>query len=111
MDRTKAKTRKASTKKKAPAKRAKRPQAKAKGTAKQKHPAADRYPNLPPIGETLTRKYKGKESTVKMLADGFQYRGKTYKSLSALAKHICGYNVSGPVLFKLVEPKRTKKTK
>jgi hypothetical protein len=108
---TTAKTSKAWTKKKSTPKRKRKPQTKAKATAKQKNPAADRYPNLPAVGSTLTRQFKGEKIVVKVVEDGFLYKRKTFTSLSALARSITGYMVSGPVFFKLVEPKRPKVAK
>jgi hypothetical protein len=66
----------------------------------------DRDPRLPAIGSVMKRQFKGKEISVKVTADGFEYDGTTFKSISACARHIVGYMISGPVFFKLVEPKR-----
>src|SRR5437868_12340628 len=40
---------------------------------------------LPPVGTILTRPYKGALLQVKILADGFEYDGQVYPSLSAVA--------------------------
>ena len=77
----------------------------AKRTAPAKTTARPRDPSLPEVGTTLQRSFKGNDLTVKVTADGFQYDGQTFSSLSALARHITGYMISGPVFFKLVEPK------
>ena len=54
----------------------------------------------------LHRSYKGRDLEVRVLADGFEFEGETFSSLSALAKHITGYPaISGPVFFKLAAPK------
>jgi hypothetical protein len=66
----------------------------------------DRDPRIPAIGQTLEREFKGKKIVVKVTAEGFLYEGKTYGSISGLARSITGYMISGPVFFKLVEPKR-----
>ncbi len=79
-----------------------KPKARAKA-ARQPKP---RDPRLPAVGSTLTRTYKGKQIEVKVLADGFEYEGETYRSLSGLARHIVGYMISGPVFFKLAGPTR-----
>jgi len=92
------------TTKKAPAKRSKKVTAK-KGKASSTPKAAARDPRLPAVGSTITRTFKGQDLEVKVLADGFEYEGETYKSLSGLARHIVGYQISGPVFFKLVGPK------
>lgn len=44
-----------------------------------------RDPRIPAVGTVLTRAYKGKEFTVKVLEDGFAHDGKTWSSLSAIA--------------------------
>ena len=49
---------------------------------------ADR--RLPPPGTVLTRTYKGARLQVRVLADGFEYDGQVYPSLSAVAKAITG---------------------
>ncbi len=47
-----------------------------------------RDPRLPPAGTVLTRMYDGAEHKVKVLDEGFEYRGKRYRSLSQVAKLI-----------------------
>ena len=74
---------------------------KEKATATEQAPQTQRDPRLPKVGSTLLRKYKGQEIAVKMLETGFEYEGETYRSLSGLARHIVGYQISGPVFFKL----------
>ncbi|MCL2887747.1 MAG: DUF2924 domain-containing protein [Elusimicrobia bacterium] len=61
----------------------------------------ERDPRIPAIGTVITRKYKGEELKVKVLENGFEYNGQTFKSISALAVHIVGMSVSGYVFFKL----------
>jgi hypothetical protein len=56
---------------------------------------------LPPPGTVLTRKYKGEALQVQVLADGFEYRGEVYPSLSAVAKAITGSHCNGFLFFKL----------
>jgi hypothetical protein len=54
--------------------------------AKRKtRPAGQRDPRLPKPGTTIERVYKGKKLLVRVLEDGFEYQGKPYRSLSALA--------------------------
>lgn len=55
----------------------------------------------PPEGAVLVREYKGTDHKVKVLASGFEYEGITYKSLSAIARHITGTNWNGLVFFGL----------
>jgi hypothetical protein len=56
---------------------------------------------LPPPGTILTREYKGQRLQVKVLAQGFEFEGETYKSLSAVAKVITGSHTSGNLFFRL----------
>src|SRR5262245_6217857 len=58
-----------------------------KRTGTLPHTTDDR---LPPPGTVLTRKYKGTVVQVKVLADGFEYEGAVYRSLSAVAKAVTG---------------------
>src|SRR5262245_17611487 len=56
---------------------------------------------LPPPGTVLTRKYKGGVIQVKVLADGFEYAGEVYTSLSAVAKAVTGSHLNGFAFFRL----------
>lgn len=58
------------------------------------------------VGTVITRKFRGKEITVTVTDEGFQFDGYTYSSLSALAVEICGYPISGPAFFKLAGQKQ-----
>ena len=60
-----------------------------------------RDPRLPPPGSWLTRSYKGRTIEVKVLSQGFQYQGRVFSSLSALAKEITGSHCSGFWFFNL----------
>lgn len=53
----------------------------------------------PKSGTVLTRKWQGIEHHVYVRDNGFEYNGKTYSSLSKLAKIITGHERSGPVFF------------
>jgi len=55
----------------------------------------------PVAGTRLVREYGGEEHTVTVLHHGFDYRGKRYKSLSAIARSITGTQWSGPLFFGL----------
>jgi hypothetical protein len=55
---------------------------------------------LPPAGTVLTRPYKGAVLQVKILADGFEYDGQLYPSLSAVAKAITGSHCNGFLFFR-----------
>lgn len=58
------------------------------------------YPLLP--GTTLLRDYNGLTHRVTVLPDGrFEYAGRPYRSLSAIARAITGCQWSGPAFFGL----------
>lgn len=71
------------------------------------HAPLRRDPRLPMPGTILMRPYKGATLQVKVLADAFQYEGKTYKTLSAVAKAITGSHANGFLFFGLVKEKTT----
>jgi hypothetical protein len=52
-------------------------------------------------GMALTRQYKGQTIRVMVLADGFEYLGERYKSLSAVAKAVTGQHWNGRLFFGL----------
>jgi hypothetical protein len=56
-------------------------------------------PMLP--GTALKREYKGQTIRVMVLADGFEYLGERYKSLSAVAKAVTGQHWNGRLFFGL----------
>ena len=55
----------------------------------------------PIVGTRLIREWKGVEHTVTVLADGYEYQGRPYKSLSAIARTITGTRWNGPLFFAL----------
>jgi hypothetical protein len=61
---------------------------------------------LPAAGTLLTRDFKGQTYVVKVLADGFEYDGRTYKSLSAIACEIAGTRWNGFLFFGLNREER-----
>lgn len=56
-------------------------------------------------GTELIREWQGKRHTVRVHADGFDYQGKRYTSLSQIAREITGTRWSGPLFFGLRAPK------
>ena len=56
---------------------------------------------LPPPGSIITRRYKGEEFQVKVLAEGFEFAGEVYKTLSGAAKAITGQHCNGFHFFRL----------
>jgi hypothetical protein len=73
-------------------------------TAKDEKLATLRIPvddRLPRPGTVLTRRYKGRTLQVEVLEHGFAFEGKTYRSLSAVAKAVTGAHCSGHFFFGL----------
>ena len=58
-------------------------------------------PRLPSPGAALTRQYKGRAIQVVVLADGFEFEGQCFKTLTAVAKAITGSHVNGFRFFNL----------
>ena len=58
-----------------------------------------RTDDRPIAGTRLIREYQGVEHCATVLADGFEYRGRPYKSLSAIARAITGTRWNGWVFF------------
>ena len=56
---------------------------------------------LPAVGSVITKTYRGKIIEVKVLENGFEYQGKTYKSISRVAMEIVKRPISGYVFFGL----------
>jgi Protein of unknown function (DUF2924) len=52
-------------------------------------------------GTMLKRHYKGRDLHVTVLADGFEFEGDRYKSLSAVAKAVTGQHWNGFLFFGL----------
>ena len=55
-------------------------------------------------GTLLTREWKGHLQQVMVVADGFSWNGKTYRSLSQVAFAVTGTRWSGPRFFGLDKP-------
>ena len=66
------------------------------------HPSAERPATArPTVGTRFVREWQGSLHEVTMLADGYEYRGNTYGSLSEIARKITGTRWSGPAFFGL----------
>ncbi len=61
----------------------------------------ERDGRLPAVGTVITKTYRGKSIEVKVLEIGFEYQGKTYKSISRVAMEIVKRPISGYVFFGL----------
>ncbi|HCR65338.1 DUF2924 domain-containing protein [Oceanicaulis sp. UBA2681] len=57
-------------------------------------------------GGRLIREWNGETHTVEVLEKGFVWRGRTYRSLSAIAEAITGVRWSGPRFFGLKSTKQ-----
>ena len=53
----------------------------------------------PVAGTRLIREWQGVEHHVTVMTDGFEYQGRRYKSLSAIARAITGTRWNGPLFF------------
>ena len=53
----------------------------------QRHP---KDPRLPEVGTVLTKEHGGEVHEITVLAEGFEYRGETYSSLSRIARVVTG---------------------
>ena len=74
------------------------------GHAGRKRRIAD--PRNPVTGTKLIREWDGVEHTVTVLKDGFDWQGRKFKSLSAVARAITGTRWNGYRFFGLRERKR-----
>lgn len=63
-------------------------------------------PRNPVIGTRLVREWDGAEHVITVLSDGFDWQGRRYKSLSAIARDITGAQWNGYRFFGLRENKR-----
>lgn len=62
---------------------------------------SDHDNRLPMPGSILAREYQGREITVRVLDDGFDYEGKVYRTLTAAVKAITGSHWNGFHFFGL----------
>ena len=58
-----------------------------------------RHHNKPIAGTRLIREWKGVEQTVTVLPDGYEWQGRPYQSLSAIARAITGTRWNGWTFF------------
>jgi hypothetical protein len=62
--------------------------------------------DIPIAGTRLIREYQGVEHTVTVMADGYEWQGRPYKSLSAIARAITGTRWNGLLFFGLKNRRR-----
>jgi len=63
--------------------------------------SAPRKKGMPVIGTRLIREWNGGRYEVTVGRDGFEYQGKTYRSLTAITKVITGVHWNGPAFWGL----------
>ena len=68
-------------------------------TTPKHHMSRDR--RLPIPGTIISKNYKGTDIRVKILEKGFEYNGKVYRTLTAIAKEITGSHWNGYLFFNL----------
>ncbi len=77
------------------------------GSAWMAHPLSPkrgtptRDPRLPAHGTQLVRVYQGQEIRVNVLESSFEFEGRTFKSLSAIATEVTGTRWNGMTFFGL----------
>jgi hypothetical protein len=62
--------------------------------------------DIPIAGTRLIREYQGVEHAVTVMADGYEWQGRPYKSLSAIARAITGTRWNGLLFFGLKNRRR-----
>ena len=65
------------------------------------------HSDRPIAGTRLVREWKGVEHVVTVLVDGYEWQGRPYKSLSAIARAITGTRWNGRVFFGLKNQRRS----
>ena len=58
-------------------------------------------PRLPPPGSFLEREFRGHRIIVKIRPEGFEFEGRSYRSLSAIAREVTGTKWNGFAFFGL----------
>ena len=61
---------------------------------------------LPVIGTVLNRTYRGQTVVVKVLKNGFEWQGRPYRSLSAIAREATGTRWNGLLFFGLTQRRK-----
>ena len=65
-----------------------------------------RHDGRPITGTRLVREWQGTEHVVSVMADGFEWQGRPYRSLSAIARAITNTRWNGRVFFGLKSQRR-----
>lgn len=61
---------------------------------------------IPPVGIVLKREHRGSLISVEVLTNGFEYQGRQYRSLSAIASEVTGTRWNGLAFFGLTGERR-----
>ncbi len=69
--------------------------------SKEELKPANRRVRRPAVGTKLIREYQGIEHQVTVTRNGFEYQGRSFGSLSHIAREITGTRWSGPLFFGL----------
>jgi hypothetical protein len=69
-------------------------------------PGPVRDPRLPKPGATMSRPYRGHDIRVTVLEKGFEWQGRPYRSLSAIAREVTGQRWNGLLFFGLTRRDR-----
>ena len=69
------------------------------GAPDERNRGRGRAAERPVVGTRLVREWNGVEHHVTVQADSFEWQGKKYKSLSAVARAITGTRWNGPLFF------------
>ena len=72
-------------------------------TAIVDHPHPQRDVRLPASGSLLTRRLNDRQIVVRVLAEGFEFESRHYRSLSAIAREVTGTRWNGLLFFGLAE--------
>lgn len=68
-----------------------------------------RDPRLPPAGTIIRRAHQGAVHEIHVLANGFEYEGRHYTSLSTIAREVTGTSWNGFLWAGLVKRKKRKR--
>jgi hypothetical protein len=80
------------------------------GTRPTRSPRAGRRADrIPAAGTVLRRVYRDRTVVVKILAEGFEYEGRRYRSLSAVARAATGTRWNGLLFFGLTQRGKEKR--
>ena len=75
----------------------------ASATSTIDHSQPQRDARLPASGSLLTRRLNDRQIVVKVLAEGFEFESRHYRSLSAIAREVTGTRWNGLLFFGLTE--------